>query len=176
MGEYQTEILLTIGLIVGTIIVISLTKRAIKRFGRIANIDVNNRKVVFYLSYLVIYFFALTLLSIIWGVNLKDFAVFIASILAVLGVGFVAQWSILSNITASVILFFSHPLRLGDRIRVLDKDFDWTGVVMDISAFYLFMRTDDGRNVTLPTNLVMQKGIEILDKTIEEVLDEKIEI
>jgi len=101
-------------------------------------------------------------ISLIWGVNWKDFSVFVSSILAILGVGFVAQWSILSNLTASVILFFNHPLRLGDRIRVMDKDFDWTGKVEDISGFYLFMRTDDGKQITIPTNLVIQKGIEIL--------------
>ncbi|MEX0359862.1 mechanosensitive ion channel domain-containing protein [Flagellimonas sp.] len=164
MAKTQTEILLTIILIVSTILFIAIVKGAIKRFGRLAAIDVNSRKVVFYISYLLIYLFSITVLLIIWGVNLEDFAVFIASVLAVLGVGFFAQWSILSNITASIILFFSHPLRLGDRIRILDKDFDWTGVVEDISAFYLFMKTDDGRKVTIPTNLVIQKGIEILEK------------
>jgi small-conductance mechanosensitive channel len=99
---------------------------------------------------------------------MKDFSVFISSVLAILGVGFVAQWSILSNLTASVILFFNHPLRLGDRIRVMDKDFDWTGKVEDISGFYLFMRTDDGKQITIPTNLVIQKGIEILHEDVAE--------
>ncbi|WP_155839638.1 mechanosensitive ion channel family protein [Aquimarina latercula] len=87
-----------------------------------------------------------------------------SSVLAVLGVGFFAQWSILSNLTASAILFFSHPLRIGDRIKVLDKDFDWSGEVKDITGFYLFMKTDDGKNITIPTSIIMQKGIEILDK------------
>lgn len=164
MDEFRIELISTLVLIVLTFVVISITKRAIRRFGKLVEIDVNKRKVIFYLSYLIIYFMALTVLSIIWGVNLKDFVVFISSILAVLGVGFVAQWSILSNLTASVILFFSHPLRLGDRIRVLDKDFDWTGEIEDISAFYLFMKTDDGRRITIPTNLVIQKGIEILEQ------------
>ena len=164
MDEVRVELIFTIVLIVLTFVVISITKRAIRRFGKLVEIDVNKRKVIFYLSYLIIYFLALTVLLIIWGVNLKDFVVFISSILAVLGVGFVAQWSILSNLTASVILFFSHPLRLGDRIRVLDKDFDWTGEIEDISAFYLFMKTDDGRRITIPTNLVIQKGIEILEQ------------
>lgn len=164
MDGVRVELIFTIVLIVLTFVVISITKRAIRRFGKLVEIDVNKRKVIFYLSYLIIYFLALTVLLIIWGVNLKDFVVFISSILAVLGVGFVAQWSILSNLTASVILFFSHPLRLGDRIRVLDKDFDWTGEIEDISAFYLFMKTDDGRRITIPTNLVIQKGIEILEQ------------
>ena len=164
MSEIQIEIISTVILIIVTLLIISITNRAIKRFGRLVDINVNKRKVIFYLSYLVIYFVAFTVLSIIWGVNLQDFVVFISSILAVLGVAFVAQWSILSNITASVILFFSHPLRLGDRIRVLDKDFDWTGKIEDISAFYLFMQTDEGRKITIPTNLVIQKGIEILEQ------------
>lgn len=164
MANIPKEILLTVVLIASTFLIISLIKRAIKRFGKIGAIDVNSRKVIFYLAYMVVLTISGTVLLVIWGLDLKDFAIFISSVLAILGIGFFAQWSILSNITASVILFFSHPLRLGDRIRVLDKDFDWTGEIEDISAFYLFMKTDDGRRITIPTNLVIQKGIEILEK------------
>lgn len=174
--SFKTEILVTGILLVVIFILNSLTKRAIRRFGRTSAIDMNNRKIIFYLSNLFFYGLAAVGLSLIWGMNLKDFSLFLSSTLAILGVGFVAQWSILSNLTASVILFFSHPLRLGDRIRVLDKDFDWTGKVEDISGFYLFMRTDDGRRITIPTNLVIQKGIEILqnhdtDSSEEEIIE-----
>ncbi|MEM7486756.1 MAG: mechanosensitive ion channel domain-containing protein [Bacteroidota bacterium] len=160
----KTEILITVISLVLIIGLNSLTKRAIRRFGKTSSINMNSRKIIFYLSNLFFYGLAIIVITLIWGVNLQEFSVFISSILAILGIGFVAQWSILSNLTASVILFFSHPLRLGDRVRVLDKDFDWTGEVEDISGFYLFMRTDDGRKITIPTNLVIQKGIEILKK------------
>ncbi len=160
--SFKTEILVTIILLVVIIALNSLTKRAIRRFGKTSSIDMNSRKIIFYLSNLLFYILAFVGVSLIWGVNLEDFSLFLSSVLAILGIGFVAQWSILSNLTASVILFFNHPLRLGDRIRVQDKDFDWTGKVEDISGFYLFMRTDDGRRITIPTNLVIQKGIEIL--------------
>ncbi|MBO6588945.1 MULTISPECIES: mechanosensitive ion channel family protein [unclassified Allomuricauda] len=165
---YKTEILFTIILLSILILLNSLSKRAIRRFGRSSSIDMNSRKIIFYLSNLLFYLLAFIGISLIWGVNMKDFSVFISSVLAILGVGFVAQWSILSNLTASVILFFNHPLRLGDRIRVMDKDFDWTGKVEDISGFYLFMRTDDGKQITIPTNLVIQKGIEILHEDVAE--------
>ncbi|MBA4744320.1 MAG: mechanosensitive ion channel [Muricauda sp.] len=160
--SFKSEILFTIVLLAIIIALNSLSKRAIRRFGKISSIDMNSRKIIFYLSNLLYYLVAFIGISLIWGVNWEDFSVFISSILAILGIGFVAQWSILSNLTASVILFFNHPLRLGDRIRVMDKDFDWTGKVEDISGFYLFMRTDDGKQITIPTNLVIQKGIEIL--------------
>lgn len=164
MVIYKEELLHTAILVIVALLVIIITKRAIRKFGFVRSIEVNRRKLIFYLSYLIIYILSGSALAIIWGVDLKQFTVFISSVLAVLGVGFFAQWSILSNLTASVILFFSHPLRIGDRIRVLDKDFDWTGEVADITGFYLFMKTDDGKNITIPTSLIMQKGIEILDK------------
>ena len=147
--SFKSEILLTIILLAVIIALNSLSKRGIRRFGKTSSIDMNSRKIIFYLSNLLFYLIAFIGISLIWGVDLKDFSVFMSSILAILGVGFVAQWSILSNLTASVILFFNHPLRLGDRIRVMDKDFDWTGKVEDISGFYLFMRTDDGKQITI---------------------------
>ncbi|WP_239023352.1 mechanosensitive ion channel family protein [Muricauda aurantiaca] len=176
MMTVKTEILITIISLVVIFGLNSLNKRAIRRFGRTSSIDMNNRKIIFYLSNLFFYGLAVVIITLIWGVNIQEFSVFISSILAILGIGFVAQWSILSNLTASVILFFSHPLRLGDKVRVMDKDFDWTGKVEDISGFYLFMRTDDGRRISIPTNLVMQKGIEIIQQNEEIVLDnDKIE-
>lgn len=169
--SYKSEILVTAILLVVFFGLNFISKRAIRRFGKTSSIDVNNRKIIFYLSNLFFYGVGIVLITLIWGVNLEEFTVFISSILAILGIGFVAQWSILSNLTASVILFFSHPLRLGDRVRVLDKDFDWTGKVEDISGFYLFMRTDDGRRISIPTNLVIQKGIEILQSSNDTTYD-----
>lgn len=170
----KNEVLYTVILLVVLYTLNSLLKRAIRRFGRNSAINMNSRKIIFYLSNLLFYILAFAGISLIWGVNLEDFSLFITSVLAFVGIGFVAQWSILSNLTASVILFFSHPLRLGNRVRVLDKDFDWTGKVVDITAFYLFMQTDDGRMITIPTNLVIQKGIEILSDDItdsEEIIE-----
>ncbi len=115
--SFKTEILLTVILLAVILTLNSLSKRGIRKFGKTSAIDMNSRKIIFYLSNLLFYILAFVGISLIWGVNLKDFSLFLSSVLAVVGIGFVAQWSILSNLTASVILFFSHPLRLGDRIR-----------------------------------------------------------
>ena len=40
-----------------------------------------------------------------------------------MGVAMFAQWSILSNITSGIILFFSFPFKIGDLILIHDKDF-----------------------------------------------------
>ncbi|AOW19817.1 mechanosensitive ion channel domain-containing protein [Urechidicola croceus] len=171
MLEYKIQLLSTAILLLVLLIIFQLIKRAIKKFTLIKSIEINRRKIILNLTYLILYLILAIGLAIIWGVDLDQFMLFITSILAVLGVGFFAQWSILSNLTASVILFFNHPVRIGDRIKILDKDFNWVGEVKDITGFYLFMKTDDGENITIPNSLVMQKGIEILEgqkETFEE--------
>ena len=91
--------------------------------------------------------------------------------MAVIGVAFFAQWSILSSITSSFILFFYHPIRIGHRIKIIDKDYNWVGEVKNITAFYFFIETDEGEYISLPNSLVMQKGLEILGKEKKAVKD-----
>mgnify|MGYP001814896265 CR=1 FL=1 len=172
MNQYQQSFIYTGILIVVAIVMIIITNKAIQKFSFVKSIEVNRRKVIYYLSYLFIYLIASSILAIIWGFDFKQIFFALSSILAVLGIGFFAQWSILSNITASVLLFFNHPIRIGDRIKIIDKDYDYTGTITDITSFFLFMRTDDGKNVTLPTSIIMQKGIEMLDKLEEKSADE----
>ncbi|ANW94788.1 mechanosensitive ion channel protein MscS [Wenyingzhuangia fucanilytica] len=159
---FKEEILLSIVAIVLMMVVIFFVKNAIKKFSFVKAIDANRRKIIIVLSFTVIYIVFGAILAAVWGVDFNKLSIFISSILAVLGVAFVAQWSLLSNLTASVILFFNHPVRIGSRIRILDKDFDLTGEVKDITGFYFFIETDKGEMITFPNSLIMQKGIEIL--------------
>jgi small-conductance mechanosensitive channel len=81
------------------------------------------------------------------------------SVVTVLGIAFFAQWSILSNITSSLILFFNHPMKIGQRIRVVDKEYDISGELIDISFFFLYIKSDDGELITIPNTIVLQKTI-----------------
>ena len=104
----------------------------------------------------------LLVLISIWGVKPDQIFLFISSILTVVGVGFFAQWSILSNVTAGIILFFSFPFKIGDRIRIMDKDFPIEAEIKDISSFYTLLKTDSGEQISIPNNLLLQKAIEII--------------
>ena len=159
----KKEILLSLIAAVLMVAVIFFVKNAIKKFTFVKAIDANRKKVIVAISYIIIYAIFGTILAIIWGVDFNKLSIFISSTMAVLGVAFVAQWSLLSNLTASVILFFNHPVRIGSRIRILDKDFELTGEVKDITSFYFFIKTDKGENITFPNSLILQKGIEILE-------------
>ena len=107
---------------------------------------------------------ALTLFIVIgaiWGLNQDKIALFLGSILAVLGVAFFAQWSLLSNITAGLILFFHHPVKIGDRIKILDKDAAIEGEILDMSYFFVHIRTANNEVVLIPNSLLLQKSVAV---------------
>ena len=110
------------------------------------------------LNTLLFIVYGLVMLALL-GLDLSDLEVLLSSIFAVAGVAFFAQWSILSNITASAIIFFSFPYRVGDWIQVVEKDVDIQGTIEDISLFHVLIRNIRGELVTYPNNLILQKPV-----------------
>lgn len=149
--------------------VIQITKKIINKHIVTKAIEPHRRKIILNLIYALYYLFSLLSLLLILGIEIQEFAIFASSMMAVLGVGFFAQWSILSNLTASLILFFYHPMRIGDKIKILDKEYDLEGTVENITGFYVLLELEhDKRKITIPNNVILNKGIELLDKKYNE--------
>lgn len=98
-------------------------------------------------------------LMAIWGVNQSELLLFLSTILTILGVAFFAQWSIISNITSTLIIFFNHPIKIGDYLTIMDKDFQIEGKLSDIGIFFIIIKTKDDKKITIPSNVFMQKMI-----------------
>jgi small-conductance mechanosensitive channel len=108
----------------------------------------------------------LTFIFLIWGVNQADLAIFIGSVLTVVGVAFFAQWSILSNITSSIIIFFNHPIKLEDSVTILEgKDYVLEGKVVHIGLFFITLETAEQEEVTLPNNVFIMKSVKKMSHT-----------
>ncbi|WP_253644178.1 mechanosensitive ion channel family protein [Vibrio sp. Y42_MX_L11] len=107
----------------------------------------------------VLLFLTASVFAIITGIGYGDVSLFLSSIFAVLGVAFIAQWSILSNITASFLIFFVFPYRVGDRIKVVEKDEDISGEIQEISMFHVLIKHDNGNLITYPNNQILQKAV-----------------
>lgn len=139
-----------------------LVNSIIEKFGKRAGFAVSRTHLVKkYIDYFIYMLAILTIVSI-WGIKTEQLFLFITSVLTVIGVAFFAQWSILSNITAGIIVFFSSPFKIGDTIKILDKDFPIEAKIVDIKSFYTLLKTAEGQEITLPNNLLLQKGIEII--------------
>jgi|TARA_R110002074_G_scaffold106578_2_gene230268 small-conductance mechanosensitive channel len=100
-----------------------------------------------------------TILMIIWGVKQSDLVIFVGSILTIVGVAFFAQWSLLSNITSSIILFFGHSVKIGDYIVIMEtKDYEISGEILNIGLFFTNIKMKDtDEEITLPNNIFIQK-------------------
>lgn len=109
---------------------------------------------------LILAIISLIFISLIWGVNQSDLALFAGSVLTVVGVAFFAQWSLLSNITSSVIIFFNHPVKLNDSIIILEgKDYVIEGTISKIGLFFVTLKTAESEEITLPNNIFITKSI-----------------
>ena len=120
---------------------------------RITNFSVNTLSII--------------VLIVIWGVDTKNIFLTLSSVFAVIGVALFAQWSVLSNITAGIILFFSSAFRIGNYIKILDKDMPVEAKIEDIFTFYTHLRTKEGELHIFPNNLLLQKAIQIIEDPVE---------
>ena len=110
---------------------------------------------------LLIFIVLIIVVIAIWGVEQTKLLAFITSVLTVVGLALFAQWSILSNISSAVIIFISHPVKLGEFITIIDKDFEVKGQVSDIGLFYVILKTDTNEKITIPNNVFLQKATKI---------------
>lgn len=122
------------------------------------------RKFIIKVIHLFISIIALVLLAGVWGLKQREIAIFSSTILTALGIAFFAQWSLLSNITSSLILFFNYPLKLGDTIKVFDKDYPFEGEVTELTYFFVHIKTTSGDLITIPNSLFLQKSISVIAK------------
>ena len=166
MLQYQSELFGTLISIAVFFILRFLIAKAVRRISRLNDINrIRARLIISYIT-VTLAFILLFVLVLIWGVNFKDIGILLSSVFAVLGVALFATWSVLSNLTAGIILFFYFPYKIGDRIRIQDKDFPDEAIILDIKAFNVNLLKDDGELLTFPNNLLLQKGVVLIQRQV----------
>jgi len=141
-----------------TLLSIRFANSTINKYGQGKEVSPYRIKYISKTITIAILGFFLILLANISGVEYSQISIFLSSVFAVIGVALFAQWSILSNITASLIIFFGFPYRVGDRIKVLDKDDDISGVIEEITLFHVLIKRDE-ELIIYPNSLILQKGV-----------------
>lgn len=160
---FTPSIIQTCVLLAVVIIVKLFAGQAVNRILARLDFDLKRKKITMRIINLFLLIFVLIVLGAIWNIDRSQFMVFITSLVTVLGIAFFAQWSILSNITSSLILFFNHPVKIGQRVRVLDREYDIEGKLIDISFYFLYIKTDKDELITIPTSVALQKTLLIVN-------------
>ena len=106
-------------------------------------------------------FFAVVLL-IVLGVDLSAIPAFLGSFLAVVGVACFAAWSILTNVTAGLVIFPAKDLQVGDKVKLIDDRESLIGTVAEFRLWSVVLRLDDGGLAYIPNIAVVQRVSVIL--------------
>lgn len=153
------QVLITIVMVFLFIIVRSVVRKLVIRHARKNKMAYSRELYVKKLIMVIQVLLFLTIIGVIWEISLKGLSLYFASVFTVIGVGLFANWSILSNMTASVILFFFFPYRIGNKIKIIDGDNSVEGTIVDITLFYMQIETDEKKKYSYPNNLAIQKAI-----------------
>jgi small-conductance mechanosensitive channel len=155
----SANILYTLAAVVLTVITVKTISFSIQKLAGIKK--VSSKRLFYILKFfnIMIYLSLLIVLATIWGVKFNGLMVFLSSVFAVIGIALFAQWSILSNLTSSIIIFFTFPARVGDKVKILDKDDSVTGTIKEITPFQVELEDEDKNIILYPNNLFIQKPI-----------------
>ena len=164
MEEYKIQIIESVVSIIILIIASRIFQRIIDKFGIKYSYHKTRIKIVKKISNFILSVVFIGILLLVWGIAPSQLAAYIASLLTVVGVAFLAQWSIISNITSTLIIFFNHQVNIGDSIVILDKDYQVSGEISDIGIFFIIIKVNHNEYVSLPSNVFMQKMVKKIRK------------
>ena len=98
---------------------------------------------------------AVMLILNLWGISMSGLWTLLVSAAAVIGVGFLAVWAMISNITASLFLTIWRPFHLGQTVEILPEGVKGQAVSRDM--MFTALREESGATLQIPNNLFFQK-------------------
>lgn len=164
MEQYKIQIIATIITLVIFLIIRMIIRYLVIKLGKNNGINIARIRLINRYTTVTLFFIFVLVESFIFKIKTSDIALVFSSMFAVIGVALFAVWSILSNVTSGVIMFFSFPYKVGDKIAIHDKDFPLQAIIEDIRAFQIHLRLENGDLVTYPNNLMLQKAVTLLQK------------
>jgi small-conductance mechanosensitive channel len=162
--DYFLQIVASAVIVLLLIIAKYIAKKLIKRYAKLLNKSELRALQMKHIMNILLNIVFVFIIAIIWGLDPRNLLLGLSSVFAVIGVAMFAQWSILSNITAGIIMFFSAPYSVGDRIHLIDKELPIKATIENIQTFYTHIRTDENELIVIPNNLFLQKIVSVVEE------------
>ncbi|MBK5214189.1 MAG: mechanosensitive ion channel [Flavobacteriaceae bacterium] len=162
LKEYYPELIESGILLLVVLLLRFILKRTVRNFAKkIERLEHRTGLIMKHVDF-AIFFILVFGFILIWGVDFRNVGVVMSSVFAVIGIAFFAQWSILSNVTSGVIMFFTFPYKIGDYIKIHDKEMPCEGIIEDIKTFHIILHTTTNEIITYPNSMMLQKGVSII--------------
>jgi len=138
-----------------------LLRRMVKDHGRRLHLPYDSALVLTRVSTAAVWLISATLMLNLWGIGLSGLWAVLISAAAVIGVGFLAVWTMVSNVTASLFITIWRPFQLGQTVEILPENL--RGRVIDRNFMFTALRDDAGNVLHIPNNLFFQKVFRVSD-------------
>lgn len=151
------DTLVTIGIVASAIVIWMILSRALRTLARKAKLSssaVLPLRIVLRWSVVLI---SLLLILSSYGIPIGNFWTFVSTIIGLVAIGFVAVWSVLSNISSTFLLLLIQPFKVGDYVKLVGDDV--MGRVLGINFMYTTVRKSSGDVFKVPNNQFFQKSI-----------------
>lgn len=151
-------------LVVLALFVYRVAHRFFKRFAQHGLIHEQLRLTLMFVVRWLLIIVTVLLLMGMFGVSVESMLAALSAILVMFAVGFVAVWSVLSNMLCSVLLVVFAPFRIGDEIELQDSGADVrvAGRVAGINLMHttlVAMRDGAEEVIRVPNNFFFHKYI-----------------
>ena len=157
-------VLATVGLVVGAFVLSYVVKRPLRDSQRqlAARLRLPYETVLTATRLLIgaLWIVVAMLVLEIWGISVGGLWTLLVSAATIIGVGFLATWTMVSNITASFFIALWRPFRLGDSIEILPENLK--GRVIDSNLMFVAVRENGGAIIQIPNNLFFQKMFRVI--------------
>ena len=97
------------------------------------------------------------LLVFIWNIDISNVWISLTGFIAMTAIAFFAVWSLIGNILAGFILFFTSPFKIDDTIEIMPDEIK--GKVLAINSFFTLIIDDNENYINIPNSLLFQKYI-----------------
>lgn len=105
----------------------------------------------------LIYLAALVFILQAFGFNIGGLWGMLSTLFAMVAIGFVAMWSILSNSLCTVLILIFRPFSVGDEIEFPGEPVK--GRVIDLNFIYTTIEVEPGVVIQIPNNFFFQKNL-----------------
>ena len=149
-------------------IVFYLFSRGLSRLAAKGLIPSDLRRILHSLGKWLTFIILLLVILGLFGISVASFWAALSGVLVMVALGFVAVWSVLSNLLCSVLLIIFAPFRIDDEIEIQDPaaPIKVRGRVLDINLMFTSLRVlDEHAEVAeesllrIPNNLFFQKYV-----------------
>jgi len=155
IARFVSAVPAAIAVIVGALILNFLFKRGLKLLAARTSLTDGELSPFSRVASWVISLGTIVLLLGVFGFDLGGMWAMITGIGAMVAVGFVAVWSVLSNWLCTMVILVTRPFSIGDDIEFVGEA--TKGRVVDLNFVYTTLRDTDGGMLQIPNNMFFQK-------------------